>query len=167
MDTVFAWAEGLAISIWIRESLSIFAFPGILTLHTVGLAFLAGAHTAISLRVLGVAERLPLEHFEGFFPVGWCGFWVSAVTGVALVLAYPAKALTNPLFFVKLTLVALALWFSIRIRRTLAAAPVAGVQAPSGRILAACSLVLWSGAIISGRLLAYTYTRLLVGLDGS
>lgn len=164
MDPAFAWIEHTAFSVWIRESLSIFAFPGILTLHTLGLAFLAGAHAAIALRILGVAPRMPLLPLDRFFPVAWCGFWMSTTSGVALVIAYPAKALTNPLFFVKLTFVALAVWISVRIRSALRRAPAASFSLPSpGRLLAAASLVCWIGAIVCGRLLAYTYTRLLAG----
>ncbi len=166
MDTFFAWIESSAFSTWTRESLSIFAFPGILTLHTLGLACLAGASAAIDLRILGVAPALPLAPMEKFFSIVWTGFWVSAATGIALVIAYPAKALTNPLFFVKLTLVALAMIAAIRIRQVVfrGRGDDPGAER-TGKILAAVSLSLWIGAIVSGRLLAYTYTRLLTPLD--
>ena len=39
----------------------------------------------------------------------WAGFWVNAVSGVLLLIAYPTKALTNPLFYVKLVLIAIGL----------------------------------------------------------
>lgn len=161
MDPLFAWIERLALGVWIRESLSIFAYPGILTLHTLGLAVLAGTHAAIGLRVLGVAPRLPLAPLGAFFAVGWWGLVSSAVTGLALVLAYPAKALTNPLFYLKLVLVALAIWTAVRMRAVVDGACENVPVAASGRRLALASLVLWTGAIVSGRLLAYTYTRLL------
>jgi hypothetical protein len=161
MDTLFATIERSALSTWIRESLSIFAFPGILTLHTLGLACLAGPLAAIDLRLLGVARRLPIAPLQRFFQVAWCGFWVSAATGVALVIAYPAKALTNPLFFVKLLCVELALWASRRVEIIVRAAAPTTTEIASGRLPAAASLLLWTAAIVSGRLLAYTYTRLL------
>jgi hypothetical protein len=43
----------------VRESRSIWAYPTILTLHTVGLALLAGLSIAVDLRMLGVARRVP------------------------------------------------------------------------------------------------------------
>ena len=109
MDAFFVWVELSSFSIWMRESPSVFAFPAILTLHTVGLAFLAGPNAAIDLRLLGFAPQLPLEPLKKLFPLMWAGFWLNAVTGTALVIAYPAKALTNPLFYLKLLLIALAL----------------------------------------------------------
>ena len=165
MDPFYAWIEQTALSIWIRESLSIFAFPGILTLHTLGLAFLAGTQVAIDLRLLGVAPLLPIAPLERFFAVSWYAFWVSFVTGGLLVVAYPAKAFTNPLFYVKLALIALATWTAVRIRAVLAEVAAGGdAGAAPARRLAAASLLLWAGAIVSGRLLAYTYTRLLSDL---
>jgi len=165
MDPFYAWIEHTALSIWIRESLSIFAFPGILTLHTLGLAFLAGTQVAIDLRILGVASLVPIAPLRRFFVVSWCAFWVSLVTGMLLVVAYPAKALTNPLFYVKLTLITLATWTAVRVGSALAVGAGEGdAGAASARRLAAASILLWTGAIVSGRLLAYTYTRLLSDL---
>ena len=58
MDPFFAWIESSAPSVWLRESLSVFAFPMVLTLHTVGLAFLVGPAMALGLRLLGVARQI-------------------------------------------------------------------------------------------------------------
>lgn len=162
MDLFFSWIEHTAFSIWIRESLSIFAFPGILTLHTAGLAVLAGTCAAFDLRILGVAPRLPLGPMARFFPLTWLSFWVTAATGIALVIAYPAKAFTNPLFYVKLLLVGAALWTLMKIRREVF---IDAASSRRARLLAGASLFLWAAAIVSGRLLAYTYTRLLTELD--
>lgn len=162
MDPFYAWIEHTALSIWIRESLSILAFPGILTLHTLGLALLAGTQVAIDLRLLGVAPMLPIAPLERFFGVSWYAFWVSFVTGGLLVVAYPTKAFSNPLFYLKLALIALATWTAVRIRKVLATVAAGCDAGPApARRLAAASLLLWTGAIVSGRLLAYTYTRLL------
>ena len=44
--------DASALSAWVRESESLFAFPGILILHTLGMAMSAGAAFAMSLRAL-------------------------------------------------------------------------------------------------------------------
>jgi hypothetical protein len=92
----------------------------------------------------------------------WAGFWVNAFSGVLLLIAYPTKALTNPLFYLKLTLIALALGLGQKIRgHLLSGAVAAGVRAPKPlKVLAAVSLVLWVISITAGRFLAYTCTRL-------
>jgi hypothetical protein len=84
---------------------------------------------------------------------------MNALSGIALLMAYPTKALTNPVFYLKLSLIAVAMWIFVVIRRRLFDDPAPD---PSRlRFLAITSLASWGGAIIAGRLLAYTYTRLL------
>jgi hypothetical protein len=158
MDPAFAWLETTALSTWLREEPSLWAFPFILILHTVGLAFLVGANIAVNARVLGVAAGVPLPTLERYFRVLWMGFWINAFSGVLLLLAYPTKALTNPLFYVKLLLIAAALVLARRLRAALRATPAA----PVPKALAVASLACWGLSIFAGRFLAYTYTRLLV-----
>ena len=72
---------------------------------------------ALDLRVLGVAPRVPLAEMRRFVPVLWLGFWVNAVSGVLLLIGYPTKALTNPVFYLKLILIATAMVLFVRISR--------------------------------------------------
>ena len=58
------WLEATALSTWLRESVSLLAFPFVLVLHTVGMGFLAGANAAIDLRILGVAAGVPLRPMD-------------------------------------------------------------------------------------------------------
>src|SRR5436189_1148 len=109
MDPVFTWIETSGLSTWLRESPSLWAFPFVLILHTVGLAFLVGSNVALDVRVLGLARGVPLHTLERYSLVMWTGFWVNAASGVLLLIAYPTKALTNPLFYVKLALIAIGL----------------------------------------------------------
>jgi len=163
MDPLFAWIEQSAFSTWMRESPSLLAFPAVLVLHTVGMAFLAGANAALDLRVLGFASRVPLWLMERFVPVMWFGFWLNAASGIALLIAYPTKALTNPVFYLKLALIAAALVLTAFLRNRALRGPILVEFVPVKiKVVAATSLVLWAGAITAGRLLAYTYSRLTV-----
>ncbi len=164
MNPFFAWLEQTGLSVWVRESPSLWAFPTVLIFHAVGMGFLAGANVAIDLRLLGVAARLQLAPMERFFPVLWFGLWVNVVSGVLLLIAYPTKALTNPVFYVKLSCIALALVVLRQIRIQVFRDPALDRQPLPRRskMLAATSILLWAGAITAGRLLAYTYTRLMV-----
>jgi hypothetical protein len=87
---------------------------------------------------------------------------------VLLLLAYPTKALTNPLFYVKLALIVIGLGMWIKLWARLHALPVpeAQVLPPRLKALAVVSLVCWGAGIAAGRLLAYTYSRLTVDLAG-
>ena len=152
----------------LRESPSLWAFPFVLILHTVGLAFLVGANVALDVRVLGVARGVPLRTLERYNLVMWTGFWVNALSGVLLLIAYPTKALTNPLFYVKLVLIAIGLAIAGKLTARLSALPVpdSPVLPPRVKALAVISLVCWVAGITAGRLLAYTYSRLTVDLIG-
>jgi hypothetical protein len=168
MDPFFTWIESSALSIWLRESPSLWAFPFVLILHTVGLAFLVGSNVALDVRVLGMATGVPLRALQRYGVVMWSGFWLNAASGVLLLIAYPTKALTNPLFYVKLALIAIGLgmWSKMRARLRVLPVPEAQVLPPRLKALAAASLVCWGAGITAGRLLAYTYTRLTVDLAG-
>jgi hypothetical protein len=164
MDPVFAWIEQTALSLWVREATTMWSFPFILVLHTIGMGFLAGPSAAIDLRILGVARRMPLTSMAKFFPIMWFAFGLNAVSGLLLLIAYPAKALTNPLFYFKLLCIALAMTVLIYIRKRMFinASWDAAVVPLKAKILATVSLVLWVGATVSGRLLAYTHTVLTI-----
>jgi hypothetical protein len=159
LDSWLFWLESTAFSIWMRESSSLFAFPGILAVHTVGLAFVAGLNAALDLRLLGVATQIPAITFERFLPAMWMGLWLNVLSGIALLIGYPTKALTNPVFYLKLLFIAAALVILKNVRRRL---PIEAVPSRELRMLAAASLACWAGAIVGGRLLAYTYTRLTI-----
>ena len=158
-DPLFSWLESSSWSAWIVGSPSLFAFPGILAAHTIGLGLLVGLSAAFDLRLLGVAPGIPPRAFARFLPVMWFGLWLNVVTGLALLLAYPTKALTNPVFYLKLTLIAAGLQ---TLRTTLRHVREGLAVSRSTKQLAALSLVLWIAAITSGRLLAYTCSRLTV-----
>jgi hypothetical protein len=169
MMSWLAWLEQTGASVWVRESPSLWAFPFILFLHTLGLALLAGISVAIDLWLLGTARRLPAGAAAGLYRVMWAGFGINALSGVALLAAYPAKALTNPVFYAKLLLVALALVVLEALKKEAFGEPhpvataAAGTAAvgPRARLLAGASLAIWAGTILAGRLLAYTHTVLL------
>jgi len=159
--------EATDFSTWLRESESIWAFPTILTVHTVSMGFLAGISATIDLRILGVAPRAPLLEMKRFLPVMWFSLCVSIVTGVTLVIAYPTKALTNPIFYLKLILIAIALMVVRMIgRRVLSDPPLDLTPAPRNvKGLAAISIVCWLLVIWAGRALPYTY-GLLFATEG-
>jgi len=158
MHEFFLWIETSTFSVWVRESLSMFAFPGILTAHTIGMGLVAGINALVDLRILGVVPNVPLIEMRRFFPVMWFGFWLNAISGVALLIGYPTKALTNPLFYLKLVFIAIAVTLLRSIQRRVfsEAHPVL----LSEKRLAAWSIFCWAGTIASGRFLAYTYSKL-------
>jgi hypothetical protein len=124
----------------------------------------AGINASLALRILGVAPGVPIQEMERFFPVMWFGFWLNAISGVVLLIAYPTKALTNPVFYLKLALVATAVALVRPIGQRVFGGRAAAANGSTVKRLAGISLLCWAGVIVSGRLLAYTYSRLMQGL---
>jgi hypothetical protein len=161
LDPFLVWLESTPLSQWVVGSDSMFAFPGILALHAIGMGLAAGLAAVLDLRILGVARGVPLTEFRRFQPVLWGGFWLNAVSGVLLLVGYPTKALTNPVFYLKLLLIGVAMVLFVRIDRVIRSNdPVAPAAAQRLRRLALTSLVCWGGAITAGRFLANTNTPL-------
>lgn len=162
------WLEQTPLSAWVRESPTLWAFPFILFLHTLGLALVAGIGVALNAWLLTLAPRYPMAPLRPLFPIMWAGFTINLLSGLLLLAAYPAKALTNPVFYLKLVLVVLAVveleW--VRKRVFVDADPNARFTPSPGIVmLAAASFLLWGGAVVTGRLLAYTHS-ILMASDG-
>ncbi len=148
--------QGSVLATWVRESNSIWAYPTVLTLHTVGLGILVGANWALDFRLLGVAPRVPLAPLKQLFPIMWFGFWLNAITGFMLFAADAATKGATMLFVSKLSLVGLAVIVVKLTDRSVFgddadAAQVTGMA----KTLAVASLLLWAGAIATGRYMAY------------
>jgi hypothetical protein len=156
------WLENTALSDWVRSSPSLFAFPFILVVHAWGMGFLAGSNAAVGFRVLGLAPRIPLAAMQKFYPVMWFGFVINAISGILLLIGYPTKALTNPVFYLKLGFIAVGMVLMLWLRGNV----VREQKRPASHAkLAAVILVLvWAGAIVSGRLLAYTCRVLMADI---
>lgn len=153
MSGILAAMEASGLATWVRESPSIWAYPTILTLHSVGLAIVVGASAIVDLRRLGQARALEGLDLSGLLPViGW-GLAVNALTGVLLFAADATRKGTQPVFFVKLACIGLALVVTVRTRAWLNADT--GPADASQRALAVASLGLWVAAIVAGRLMAY------------
>jgi hypothetical protein len=129
-------------------------------LHTVGLAMVVGPNAVLDLRILGAGSRLPLDALRPVFRVMWIGFAINASTGLVLFVSEAADKGLLWVFYVKLSLIALALIAAARTRRLIfgEGGAAATNQIPgSAKVLAVLSLVFWSGAIAAGRLMAYVH----------
>jgi len=154
------WMSNTDLARWINESESIFAYPGILFLHTLGLAMVVGLSLAIDVRLLGMVRRIPAASLRRLFPYIWLGFLINAASGILLFIADTRKAF-NPLFDAKLALVALGVVSMTLIDRELFQSEGQFVSDESRsrrrKVLGCASLVIWVAAIAAGRLLAYIH----------
>jgi hypothetical protein len=155
--TFLIWLRGSSICTLIRESTSVWAYPTILFLHTLGMSVLVGLVAVIDLRLLGVGSTLPLAPMKRLMPLIWIGFWINAVSGTILfAIDGPAK-IQNPAFPIKLALIALGVVVArIVDRKVLSVGDASSSTVPAGgKLFAVLSLALWAGAVTAGRLMAY------------
>jgi hypothetical protein len=158
MTDLLASLEASAFSTWLRESPSVWAYPTVLTLHTLGLGVLVGANWMVDLRIIGVARAVPIGILSRAFPIMWAGFWLNAISGVLLLVADPTKGLI-PIFLWKLGVIAVGVAFILLLKRKLYGRGVEMDSASVGvKTMAALSLVIWIAAIATGRWMAYATT---------
>jgi hypothetical protein len=153
---LLSWIENSPFPTWVRTTPSIWGYPIILFFHTIGFAAVVGLSTLVNLRLLGFARRLPVAPLERFFPIMWAGFWINVASGAVLAAADATTKVTNPVFGMKMALVALAISDTFLLRRIVFRDPnIERSISPLGKYLATASLVLWFGATTAGRLMTY------------
>jgi hypothetical protein len=140
-------------------------FPVIETFHVLAITLIAGTIVTVDLRVGGLIFRdQPLSRItRALLPYTWYGFAIMVVTGLPLFAAEAAKLYGNPAFRVKLLLLGLAglnaLLFHLTVYGRLHEQYQHGAAPLPARMFAAVSAVLWSGVIVSGRLIAVFHAR--------
>ncbi len=155
---MFEWLEDSAIAVWVGESL--YGYPFMLALHAVGLSIVVGIFVMRDLRLLGFFSGISYESIDDLRKVGWAGFGVNAVSGFSLFTSQATIFVESTPFLSKISMIFLAAICAAiiqnRMRDEAAAWDESGTAAVgSVRVIAAISLMLWLGAIISGRLVAY------------
>jgi hypothetical protein len=151
----FESCEASAVGTAIRES--IWLFPVIETVHLLALAVIGGAVILVDLRLLGQGLRdVPVAQLARQAHPWFLGSLAAiVVSGVLLFLSEAMKCYANPAFWTKMAFLAAAVAFACTLRHPRALAslgPDAGVRP---RVLAAVSLVLWSGVGLGGRFIGF------------
>jgi len=154
MYEFYSWVESLSFSTWLRESGSLWSYPIVLTLHTMGLGMLVGFNAAVNLRLLGIAPEVPIASMQRFFSVMWWGFWINASSGILLLMADATTKMTSWVFGVKMLFVVLGVVILRKIQNVVFH-PENPELLKSGRLLAILSLCCWVLATTAGRLMAY------------
>ena len=141
---------------WFLGSDSIWTYPTVLTLHAVGMAILVGASFVIHLRVLHVAEAIPLRRLLPLYRFIWIGFAINLLSGLILFVTEAADRVVDPVFYVKMGSIAVALWLGLIVKhRVIDQRDTTEVTTVHSRSMAAAALALWTVAIVAGRLMAY------------
>jgi len=155
MDAYFEWLRTLPTSVYISESESLLAYPLVLFLHSVGMAMSVGVATVIALRLLGLADMVPVSALRVLFRIFWGAFLLNLITGSLLFAAAATTIGYSPMYYAKLTLIAIGLILSVPLRRFVEGGASDLAVPRNLKTIAAASLIVWIGVITTGRLIAY------------
>jgi hypothetical protein len=139
---------------------SAWLYPIVEIVHIAGFSVLVGSVVLFDLRVLGCATSLPLAAL-GRHLLRWALASLIFVipAGLLLFSAHPGELAENPVFLLKLTLIALAgcnaLAFHLLPYRSVAGWDRERAAPLLARLGAGLSILLWLGVISCGRMLAY------------
>jgi hypothetical protein len=149
------WLQDLPFSMWIAGSESLLSFPLVLFLHSVGMGLSAGTAYVVCMRLVGVGRPLPVSSLRVLFKIFWGGFFLNLVTGSILFAAHATTTGYVPMYYAKLTLIAVGMVLSVPIRRFVDGERSDGVIPGRVKGLAVLSLLVWTAVITTGRLIAY------------
>lgn len=155
------WLGNTPWSVMLLESY--YVWPLLESTHVLTLALFVGTAVMMDLRLVGFAFRgVPVSAFtHRLLPWTRIGFAVMVVTGVLLFYSSPLRYYHNLFFRIKICLLVVAglnVWlFHNRIHRSITTWDDHFRAPRAARAAGFVSLVVWSGVVFSGRLVAYNW----------
>lgn len=147
------WLESTPLSQGIQTTS--WAIPGIQVIHILCLATLFALALNLCLRVAG--RGLALESSRSlaarFVPAMWICLAALLASGSLLIIAEPGRTITNRVFYIKMTLLLLAVALTLWLASAARSEPRKPTRAQVA-VAALCMLV-WTGIIVAGRYIAY------------
>ena len=159
VNELFKWIETTPVAMFMAQSA--LGFPATLTLHLTAVAVVFGLIAVVDVRLMGFAStRCAVSDLcREALPWTWAAFVLSAITGVLLFTAQPAKYWDNHAFQMKFVLMALAgvnmLVFQLITYRGVARWDRDAAVPLAGKLAGAISLVSWIAIVAYGRWTAY------------
>jgi hypothetical protein len=153
------WLESTPIGVAVRQS--IWLFPIVETIHTVGIVLMAGTIAVVDLRLLGFGlRREPVSAvLQQVLPWTWAGFAIMFISGSLLVSSEAVKLYSSLFFRIKLALLFVAagnaLIFHWTVYRQAAKWDQASGTPARAKLAGLLSLTCWIGVIAMGRAIGY------------
>lgn len=151
----------LAISEWKLSHLmaeNFWAIPAVQVIHILSIAAAFGAILLMHSRVAGFAgmNLTVQENAARYVPWVWAGFIGLIVSGLLMIVGEPVRELINPIFWIKMVLVIVAILLSLSFHNG-AVKRIGSDQAISGGLKATSVflIVLWCVIMLCGRWIAY------------
>ncbi len=132
--------------------------PTVQTVHILSIALVVVSALMIDLRLIGiVAVDQPLDRVcARFLPFLWWPLVALLASGAVMIIGEPARSLQNPVFQLKMTLLAGALITTGIVQLLARSAHVRASKPHIGTYaVVTLSLLLWTGIVFAGRWIAY------------
>ena len=158
--SVCEWLESTEAGVLVRESL--YGFPILAAIHILGLTVSVGTLVWFDLRLAGVSmPRCPVSSlYRRLMPWTLVGFGLMFLSGLLLFTGFATKAYGNVYFRIKLTAIVLAgvnaLVYHRMTERRIAHWNDAARPPMPARLAGVISIVVWTIAIMAGRMMSYT-----------
>ncbi len=139
--------------------------PAVQTVHILAVAAVISSILMVDLRLAGLHARdQPVAAVaRRFLPTVWYALPVLLATGATLIIAEPARALQNPVFMLKMSLLVLAAGITLACQIPLRRDGLFWDRSAARRRLAASiaclSLPLWIAIVFAGRWIAYVQSN--------
>lgn len=150
------WLESTPLAEWVLYSA--WSNPLLLSMHAIGMALVVGCGFMTGARVLGYADTLPLTLFSRLLVLSWIGVALNVTSGVLLFISNGHSYIVNWTFQLKILCILGAgiashgMWRALRAGESSADS----LQNTRARVAAFAMITLWLGAIVAGRMIAYT-----------
>jgi Family of unknown function (DUF6644) len=141
-----SWANAIHLSVWL------FALTE--AAHLLALAGVGCAVLIVDLRILGCGlTRQPVAHVAKEARPWLIGSLVGmAATGFVMFMSLAAsKYYSHPAFWMKMSLLAFALTLTFTVRQWIVTGDDGRAQHPLAKVVAAFSILLWTGVAVMGR----------------
>jgi hypothetical protein len=151
-----AYLKASAFSEWL--SISMLGFPTLIALHSVGMAIVVGLSLMVTLSLYGALPGIGDAVLPRLLNVAVWGFVLNFLTGLALFITRGPEYITSLVFLVKMLLVIVGAVILFWLREQLARRALTTGRGTSDGIVRAMSLaasLVWFGAVVAGRLIAY------------
>lgn len=136
--------------------------PTLQTIHILAVAVLFSSAILMDLRLWRLLQRdVPLpEVARQFLPMIWPVLLILLLTGSLLIIGEPRRSLLNTTFYLKMTLLVVAIVLTAGLQWSLASAPEFWekdwLRRLAARLTATVSILVWCGVLFAGRWIAYT-----------
>ena len=140
----FSWVQYISMTSWLYSSVAV--------VHYFTLLVMVGTAVFVDLRVLGIAATgKPIAQVgEQIYPWMWGAFWLAVFSGFLMFTTDAGDYLPDTVFRVKMTVILLAVIFSILVQRSIPRWAELPSTPPGAKVLASISLLLWIGSILAG-----------------